>query len=106
MNTAQTLIRYIRNKKGQPRGVVVALRDNNEVCYGYSICNPIDRWDRHEGLNRAISRAKEREYDLPTAPNTIKQIVEGYENLSKRAVKYFKDLPREMVEFDSIEMIQ
>ncbi len=106
MNMEHTLIRYIRNKKGRPHGVVVALRDNNEVCYGYSICNPVDRWDRHEALERAINRALEREYELPTAPNTIKKILEGYDNLSKRAVKYFKDLPREMVEFNSIEMIQ
>lgn len=105
MKTQHTLIKYIRNKKGQPRGVVVALRDNDEVLYGYSLCNPIDRWDRHEALERAINRAMERDYEIPTAPNTIKQILEEYDNLSKRAVKYFKDLPRELVEFDNIEII-
>jgi hypothetical protein len=101
-----TLIRYIRNKKGQPRGVVVALRDKNEVCYGYSICNPIDPWNKHKGLKIAVARALAREYELPKAENTIKQIMEGYDNLSKRAVKYFKDIPKELVEFDNIEIIR
>ena len=95
-----TLIRYIRNKKGQPRGVVVALRDNNEVCYGYSICNPIDPWNKHMGLKIAVARALAREYELPQAENTTKQIMEGYVNLSKRAVNYFKDLPKDKVEFE------
>lgn len=100
-----TLIRYIRNKKGQPRGVVVALRDNNEVCYGYSICNPIDPWNKHKGLKIAIARALAREYELPQAENTNKLIMEGYVNLSKRAVNYFKDLPKDNVEFDNFEII-
>jgi hypothetical protein len=95
-----TLIRYIRNKKGQPRGVVVALRDNNEVCYGYSICNPIDPWNKHKGLKIAVARALAREYELPKAENTTKQIMEGYVNLSKRAVNYFKDLSKDKVEFE------
>lgn len=94
------LIRYIRNKKGQPRGVVVALRDNDEVCYGYSICNPIDPWNKHKGLKIAVARALAREYELPQAENTTKQIREGYVNLSKRAVNYFKDLPKDKVEFE------
>ena len=100
-----TLIRYIRNKKGQPRGVVVALRDNNEVCYGYSICNPIDPWNKHRGLKIATARALAREYELPKAENTNKLIMEGYANLSKRAVNYFKDLPKDKVEFDKVEIL-
>lgn len=96
-----TLIRYIRNKKGQPRGVVVALRDNNEVCYGYSICNPIDPWNKHKGLKIAVARALAREYELPQAENTTKQIMEGYVNLSKRAVKYFKDIEENNITFNA-----
>jgi hypothetical protein len=96
----RTLIKYIRNKKGQPRGVVVALRDNDEVCYGYSICNPIDPWNKHKGLKIAVARALAREYELPKAENTTKQIMEGYTNLSKRAVNYFKDLPKDKIEFE------
>ena len=95
-----TLIRYIRNKKGQPRGVIVALRDNNEVCYGYSICNPIDPWNKHKGLKIAVARALAREYELHKAENTTKHILEGYTNLSKRAVNYFKDLPKDKIEFE------
>ena len=95
------LIRYIRNKKGQPRGVVVALRDNDEVCYGYSICNPIDPWNKHKGLKIAIARALAREYELPQAENTTKQIMEGYVNLSNRALKYFKDIEEGNITFNA-----
>jgi len=96
-----TLIRYIRNKKGQPRGVVVALRDKNEVCYGYSICNPIDPWNKHKGLKIAIARALAREYELPKAENTVKQIMEGYVNISNRALKYFKDIEERNIIFNA-----
>ena len=96
-----TLIRYIRNKKGQPRGVVVALRDNNEVCYGYSICNPIDPWNKHKGLKIAVARALAREYELPQAENTTKQILEGYTNLSNRALNYFKDIEEVNITFNA-----
>lgn len=100
-----TLINYIRNKKGEPRGVVVAVKNEGEVLYGYSLCNPSDKWDKKQGVKIAISRAMSDEYDLPKASNTNKIIIEKIEHLSNRALKYFKDLPSEMVKFDSEEMI-
>ena len=95
------LVKYIRNKKGEPRGVVVAIRDGDEVCYGYSLCHSTkDKWDKAKGLQIAEHRAFAKEYKLPEAPNTLKVIEDAYRHISKRAVNYFKDLPRENVAFD------
>jgi hypothetical protein len=95
----QTLIRYIRNRRGEPRGVAVVLRDEDEICYGYSLCNPVDRWDKQKGLKIAVSRALSKNYDLPEAENTLKELEDCFRHLSNRAINYFKDLPKEKVEF-------
>lgn len=99
-----TLINYIRNKKGEPRGVVVAVKNEGEVLYGYSLCNPVDKWNKQRGVKIAIARALSDGYNLPEASNSAKMVIERFEHLSDRALKYFKDLPSEMVKFDSEEM--
>lgn len=96
----KTLIKYIRNKKGQPRGVAVAVRDGDEVCYGFSLRNPLDKWDKHKGIEIATHRALAPVYSLPQASDTIGEITEAYKHLSDRAVKYFKDVPKENIEFE------
>lgn len=95
-----TLIKYLRTKNGEPRGVAVAVRKGDEVFYGYSLRNPVDRWNKHKGLEIATHRAFARVYNLPQASNTISEIIESYKHLSDRAVKYFKDLPKDNVEFE------
>lgn len=90
----QTVIKqYIRDKKGNPRGVAVAVRDNGEVFYGFSLCNPSDRYDKNQGLTIAVSRALAPSYHLPIAENTCKTVLRAYENLEARALRYFKDIP-------------
>lgn len=97
------LLKYIRNKKGEPRGVVVAIRKGDEVNYGYSLCHSTkDKWDRHTGIIIAEYRALSESYKLPKAENTQKIIEKAFSDLSKRAVNYFKDLPRENVEFEIV----
>lgn len=100
-----TLINYIRNKKGEPRGVVVAVKDKDEVVYGYSLCNPVDRWNKQQGVKIAIARALSDGYNLPEASNSAKMVVEKFEHLSDRALKYFKDLPIDKVKFNKVEML-
>ncbi len=100
MNTKIT--KYIRNKKGQPRGVVVAIRSGDEVTYGYSLCHSTkDKWDKKKGIQIAEHRAlSDKPYLLPKAPNTQRMVQDAFQYISNRAVKYFKDLPKEKSAFD------
>lgn len=101
-----TLIKYIRNKKGEPRGVVVAVRNLDHVGYGYALCSPKDKWCKIKGLRIALTRASTlKDYPLPTVSTTEEIITKEFEALSKRAVKYFKNIPLERAAFDSNTMV-
>jgi hypothetical protein len=59
-------IRYIRNGKGQKKGVLVAavFPELKEICIGFSLCHKKDKWDfvkgehvKHFGLCIAVDRA-------------------------------------------------
>lgn len=88
---------FIRDRKNNPRGFVVAVRNENEVFYGYSLCNPIDRFNKALGIKIAIARALSGEYFLPICVNTQNDIESNFKKLESRALKYFKDLPEENV---------
>jgi hypothetical protein len=94
-----TLINYIRNDDRQPCGVVVVVREGDNVSYGYSICNPIDKWDRKKGVKIAVARAIAGSYNLPIGKKNHDKVLEGFRHISNRAVKYFKDLSVKDVEF-------
>lgn len=58
-----TVIQYVRNKKGVPRGVLVAVKNGNFVGHqgfkiGYSLCNKKDRFSKKMALDIAIGRAR------------------------------------------------
>lgn len=98
-----TLINYIRDKQTkQLRGTVVAIRENDEIFYGYSLHNPVDKWDRKEGIKKAIARARASEYKLPKVEERLEMVMNGFKHIQKRALKYFKDLPKENVELEIV----
>lgn len=91
----QTLLkRYIRNPETkQPRGIAVAIRHNDEVLYGFSLLNTnLDKFDKTLGLNIAINRAMAESYSLPELPEREAMVLNAFDHLEKRALKYFKDL--------------
>ena len=100
------LINYLRDEKKNPRGVIVAVRKDDEVNYGYSLYNPVDKWDRELGIKKAIARANAEEYNLPEVDERYEVVLDGIKRMEKRALKYFKDLdPKKVqikVENDSI----
>ena len=98
----QTVIKeYIRNKKNDPRGVAVAVKDGDQVFYGYSLCNPCDKYNKEFGMNIAIKRALAKDgYALPDSFDTVRQIMEKFLNLEQRALRYFKDVDPENIRFD------
>lgn len=94
----QTLIQYVRTKKGQLKGVVVAFRNprSNEVNIGWSLCNTkAERFEKMIGLNKAITRSIPLTYwssmtgtsDTWIIPNTVKDV---YNRVGERAMKFFK----------------
>ena len=91
----QTLLkRYIRNAKTkQPRGIAIAIRENDEVLYGFSLLDvKQDRWDKTIGMNIAVNRAMSDGYELPKTPEREAMVLDAFNHLEKRALKYFKDL--------------
>lgn len=98
----QTVLKeYIRDKNNNPCGVVVAVKDDDQVFYGYSLCNPSDKYDKRFGMNIAINRALSKDgYSLPHSPQTIKTILGKIRNLESRALLYFKDIKSDNIRFD------
>ncbi len=93
-STKQLLIKqYIRDEKNNPRGVAVAVRENDEVFYGFALCNPEDQYNKEQGLKIALNRAKAPSYKLPNVPERLESVLDAYDDLEARALKYFKDLP-------------
>jgi hypothetical protein len=94
-----TLINYIRNKQKHPRGVVVAVRKDDAIHYGFSLVNPIDKWDKEKGIKIAVSRALAGEFNLPLSRENYDAIIDGFTNLKQRSFRYFKDLNPEVIDF-------
>jgi uncharacterized protein YebE (UPF0316 family) len=91
----QTMLKeYIRNEDTkQPRGVVVAVRVDDEVFYGYSLLNvKLDRFNKTLGLQIAVNRAMAESYVLPNTPEREAMVLDALSRVEKRALKYFKDL--------------
>ena len=80
------LIKYVRDKKGKPFGVVVA-RGANLV--GWSKCNKSDKWDRSVGLEIAFDRAYSSEplLDILDIP---KDMAKDFYDMIIRSRKYYK----------------
>jgi len=90
----QLLKSYIRNTEtNQPRGVAVAIRNNDEILYGFSLLNiNMDKFDKSIGLNIAVNRAMSESYELPDTPDREAMVLGAFNRLEQRALKYFKDL--------------
>jgi hypothetical protein len=83
------LINYIRNADRKPHGVVVAFKQDGKIHYGYSLHNPIDKWDRELGIKIAVARANANEFQLPKVDDRHKSVSEAIEHMKTRANKYF-----------------
>lgn len=91
----QTLLKeYIRNDETkQPRGVAIAIRQNDEILYGFSLLNTtMDKFNKTIGFNIAKNRALSESYELPTVPERELMVLNAFRRLEARALKYFKDL--------------
>jgi hypothetical protein len=98
----QTVIKeYIRDEKTrQPRGVVIAVRNGDEVRYGFSLLNTVyDRFNKADGLKIAMARAMADSYQLPKVPERRVIVLDALTRIQDRAIRYFKDVNPDNIEF-------
>ena len=89
MNTDKSLMQFVRDRNGNPRGVVVAAVINNEVRYGWSYTNTKlgDRFNKQRGLAIAHGRIDNGWGDRTQVPHNV---LKSLNHISNRAAKYFK----------------
>lgn len=98
-----TIRRYIRKENKEPRGVVVAVRDGDEIKYGYSLVNSTaEQFSKKRGVMIATKRALSNGYSLPDVPEREKLVTDAFTIIEKRAIKYFKDVSIENIKLDII----
>lgn len=98
MHMKTVIKEYIRDEKRNPIGVVVAVRIGNDVNYGYSLCAPGDKFNKGLGEHIATKRASLDVVNLPEVDGRYNKVTTALLRLSNRAVRFFKDIPKERVE--------
>jgi len=87
-----TLTQFVRDRDGQPRGLVVATVIDGSVRIGWSYTHTKagDRFDKKKAHQIAFGRAENGWGDTVTSPHRVKNT---YELMALRALKYFKNVP-------------
>lgn len=93
-NKQKILKCYIRDSKNNPRGVTIVIRsENDDVSYGFSLVNSnLDTFSKRIGTTIAINRASQPSYELPKIQERETMVLEAYDKLEARALRYWKDL--------------
>lgn len=79
------LIQYVRDKKGKPRGAVVADLIDGQIRTGFSLCKiKYDKFNKRTAVKIAIDRLNPNTLEVP---NSVKSVLV---NILARASKYFK----------------
>lgn len=81
---------YIRNKKGQPIGCLVAKKRGSKYAVGFSKCRKGDKFDKEFGTEVAQRRVDmllhhDRFYEIP------RSIADAYQKMAERAARLFKN---------------
>jgi hypothetical protein len=81
------IIQFVRNKKRQPVGIVVARKHpDGHVCLGWSRCCRLDRFNKNLGLELARGRTLGWVGNY-RVPGDVKKVLE---TMKDRASRYFK----------------
>lgn len=84
----KSIIKYLRDKDGRPRGVLVAVRlPDDVISVNYSLCNKNDKFIKSMGLKIAFGRAFRSGICENLLPYCVAEEIEAF-NL--RVEKYFK----------------
>jgi len=89
--TDKTLVQFVRDRKGQPRGMVVATVIDDQIRIGWSYTNTKlgDRFNKSRALQIALGRAKNGQRNSVTTPHSVSKVIEKMQN---RAGFYFKNV--------------
>ena len=96
------LTQFVRDRKGQPRGMVVATVIDNSICVGWSYTNTKagDRFNKQRAIQIALGRAEYgwgREVEIPYAVSKV------FIRMADRASSYFKNAKMDSL-INQIEM--
>lgn len=83
-----TLIKYVRDKKGLPKGIIVAVkRDDDTVSVHWSYCRKSDTFNKKRGLEIAINRALlgSRSAIIP------RDILKEMKSFNERVERYYRN---------------
>jgi len=85
-----SLVQFVRDRNGQPRGLVVATVINNKICLGWSYTNTKagDRFNKEKAYKIAFGRAEHRWSPNVTIPQRVEKV---YAHMINRAIRYFKN---------------
>lgn len=80
---------YVRDRRtNQLKGCVVAIKENDKVAIGHSLCCPKDKFDKQFATKLAVERAKKvldgRETEIPQSVSAT------HTKMFHRASKFFK----------------
>jgi len=79
---------YIRNKKGVPVGVLVAVLEDSVVTFGWSLCHKSDQFVKAKGTMIAENRARaDKTIGLPET------LIKPLEDFIDRAGRYYAPKP-------------
>jgi len=90
----RVIVKYKRNSRGEPVGVVVAI---GRYALGWSLCNSWDVFNKKLGLSMALGRAitagelgpvAADEYYVRNLPQSLREL---FSDVHDRAKYYFKD---------------
>lgn len=89
MSLKHTVIQYVRNRKGIPVGVIVAMKSDGGFGIGYSLCNRKDRFKKETALKIAFGRAESNGASLMLheLPRGIARVLPEF---MERCKKYYR----------------
>ena len=85
-----TIIKYIRNRKKVPYGVLVAVKNPEGYNIGYSLCSKHDRFEKSMALRIAIGRANFSSQSILDDQNIPRDIIKAIPDFVNRCERYYK----------------
>mgnify|MGYP000152929704 CR=1 FL=1 len=87
-----TLKQLVRDRKGDPRGMVIATVVNNTVRIGWSYTNTKagDRFNKKKAIIIATGRA---EKGWGQKVKTTHQVIKSLNQIVERSIRYYKGVP-------------
>ena len=84
------LVKYVRNEKRQPIGLIVSFVENEKIYIGWSKCSKRDVWSKELGQKIAFSRAYFHG-DNPTVKCEVAYSVKSdFIKMAERSERFFK----------------